>query len=397
MKNFLNILAAICFFLLFITGFNYLPPLLSGLVLAVALRPLLTKFPYSKISHQRLRTFILLISFLAAFGTMSTYIVIASGKAIAKHVDFKHGKFLEKTDADKASDRETEKSASKEAGEPQEQEPEKATVAEPIKVDAAATPEPRNEENSNSSNSSNSSITEKIKSFMKKIPGMNSDEITRTWNEISSRARSMGLSFLSKFLTAGPAVIISIVVFLISFVMFFWSYEELKRTIKSFEKKFPDIEKCITFFENSTQATLIGTLVVGFAQGSIVGIGSAIAGLDSFVLIGLCAFFASFVPFFGTALVWGSVLLYSVFSGDSQAAIIVGVTGCLSSVADNLILPTFVGSKNKVNPLLLFVIVLGMLDAIGVWGLFLGPVLSIFATRVIELWLERQNKTQKAL
>ncbi len=119
-------------------------------------------------------------------------------------------------------------------------------------------------------------------------------------------------------------------------------------------------------------------------------LGAGIAGFNSFLLLGLCAFFASFVPFFGVGIVWGATALYAFLNGDTQAGVIMLVTGGISSVADNLIMPTFLGANTKVHPLVLFVVILGAIDLLGIWGLFIGPPVAIFSVQVTRIWLERR-------
>jgi predicted PurR-regulated permease PerM len=346
-----------CSLAILYVGSDFLAPVLSGLILAFGLRPLEDSFLFKRIPTSRGRSLALLVGFLMIFSTLGTYVIVASAKNIARNVDLSsiQGKTPEEI----------------------KQEP-METQAESLEL------EPKAEDPAYQ----NSGIIDQAKELINKIPGMNADEIAKIWAEIIARAKTIALTILSKILTAGPTLFIQWVIFLLSFVVFFLNYNVLTRLLLSFDKKAKHVKECVTFFKNATRATLMGTLVVGTAQASIITIGTAIAGFESYVLLGLCAFFASFIPFVGTSLVWVSALIYALLHGDSQAAIIVSVAGALSSVADNLILPTFIGSKNKVHPLLLFIVVIGFIELIGIWGLFIGPVLAIFSTRVFELWIK---------
>jgi len=390
-NRFIVWISILCAAAILVVGNDFLAPVLSGLVLAFGLRPFEDSFVFKKIPSARARTFTLLLSFMAVFGTLGTYVVIASAKGIARNVDLKK--------IQGSTGQEVEKGAVKDdflspdyMDTEDKDDPQRKPDAASEGASSVVSKDSENAEGEAVENVGNSEgILDKARHLLEKIPGLNADEIKKIWSEMFSRVQGLALVVLSKILTAGPAIVIQWIVFLIAFVVFFLNYENLLSFFHSFEKKNKDVRQCVKFFQNATQATLMGTLVVGTAQASIITIGTAIAGFESFVLLGLCAFFASFVPFFGTAIVWVSALIYSLVAGDTEAAIIVGVAGGMSSVADNLILPTFIGSQNKVHPLLLFVVVIGLIEMIGIWGLFIGPVLAIFSTRVFELWYKQEN------
>lgn len=391
MNRFIAWLSILCAAAILVVGNDFIAPVFSGLVLAFGLKPFENSFIFKKIPSARGRTFALLLSFMAVFGTLGTYVVIASAKGIARNVDLKNIQGKSPEELEKRALKNGFMSPDQE-NPAQEKDPERNPDASSEGASSVLTEDgPTSEVAAVEEVEKPEGILAKAQHFLEEIPGLNAEEIKKIWSEIFSRAQGLALVVLSKILTAGPAIFIQWIVFLFAFVAFFLSYESLLRFLHSFEKKNKDVRSCVTFFQNATRATLMGTLVVGTAQASIITIGTAIAGFESYVLLGLCAFFASFVPFFGTALVWVSALIYSLVSGNTQAAIIVGVAGAISSVADNLILPTFIGSQNKVHPLLLFIVVIGLIEMIGIWGLFIGPVLSIFSTRVFELWYRQEN------
>jgi predicted PurR-regulated permease PerM len=124
-------------------------------------------------------------------------------------------------------------------------------------------------------------------------------------------------------------------------------------------------------------ANVYGIVSVGVAQGVLTGIALAIAGLQSALLLGLCAAFASIVPLAGTALVWVPAGLYLIFIGSSWKGIFVLVWGiAVISTADSIIRPWVVGGKVQLHPLVLVFSILGGVQAFGFLGLFLGPVIA---------------------
>lgn len=381
MGRFVLWMSIFCAGVILYVGAGFIAPIVSGLILAFGLRPFESKIFPERIQSQKLRVWLLLLSFMAVFTTLTTYVIIASAHGIAKNVHLQEIK--------KKQNKQVEQKIFKD-----ELYEEGAGMHETNEDVPSVPRDPDSDElvfSQTVETSPGSGLVQKINNLLSKVPGINSQELTRIWGEALRKAQSVALIVLSKILTAGPAILVQWVIFLITFILFFLNYDSVLGFFHSFARKSPDVKYCVEFFQNASRATLMGTLVVGTAQATIIAIGTAIAGFESFVLLGLCAFFASFIPFVGTALVWVSTLLYSLFNGDTQAAIIVGASGAISSVADNLILPTFIGSQNKVHPLLLFIVVIGFIELIGIWGLFIGPVLAIFSTRVFELWFKQVN------
>ncbi|MBL8922973.1 MAG: AI-2E family transporter [Myxococcaceae bacterium] len=125
-----------------------------------------------------------------------------------------------------------------------------------------------------------------------------------------------------------------------------------------------------------TRGVVVGTLVTAVVQGTLVGIGFAIAGLPSPLVFGAIGALASLIPVVGTALVWVPAVLSLLALGQTPWAIFLTLW-CVILVAgsDNVIRPLVVSSSTNVSTLLVFVGVLGGVSAFGFAGIFVGPVL----------------------
>ncbi|MDT3669484.1 MAG: AI-2E family transporter [Aromatoleum sp.] len=126
---------------------------------------------------------------------------------------------------------------------------------------------------------------------------------------------------------------------------------------------------------STTRAVVYGTGLTAVAQGTLVGVGFAIAGLPSAVVFGVLAALLALLPVGGAALVWvpGVVAL----AADSQWgwAIFLSVWGTAVSVSDNLLRPLLISTQAPVSTLVVFVGVVGGVSAFGIIGLIVGPVL----------------------
>lgn len=135
----------------------------------------------------------------------------------------------------------------------------------------------------------------------------------------------------------------------------------------------------------SIRAVVFGLLGTALVQGTLAGIGFAVAGVGVPVALGALTALASFVPV-GTVLVWIPAALWLAVSGETAAAIGLALWGSLVvSTADNWLRPLLISGSANIPFLLVFFGVLGGLSAFGILGLFLGPVLlSVSFTLLAE-------------
>jgi len=125
----------------------------------------------------------------------------------------------------------------------------------------------------------------------------------------------------------------------------------------------------------TTRAVVYGTGLTALAQGTLVGIGFAIADLPSPVVFAVLTAVCSLLPAGGSAIVWGPAALWLFASGEWGYGVFMLVWGAIVSVADNLIRPIAIRSHAEVSTLAVFVGVVGGVAAFGTIGVIAGPVL----------------------
>jgi predicted PurR-regulated permease PerM len=122
------------------------------------------------------------------------------------------------------------------------------------------------------------------------------------------------------------------------------------------------------------RAVVFGLLGTALAQGTLAGIGFAIFGVPSPVLLGMLTALASFLPF-GPTVVWLAAVVGLVLAGHTGAAIGMTVWGTLLvSTIDNVLRPLLISGPTQIPFLLVLFGVLGGLSTLGMLGLFVGPV-----------------------
>jgi predicted PurR-regulated permease PerM len=148
---------------------------------------------------------------------------------------------------------------------------------------------------------------------------------------------------------------------------------------------------------DTTRAVVYGEVMTGIAQGALVGIGFAIAGLPSAVVFGVLAAFLALLPMVGATFVWGPAVLYLAATEQWGWAIFMLVWGTGVSVADNLLRPLLIARHAPVSILAVFVGVIGGVSAFGMIGVIIGPVLlTVIAAllRFLDETLSRSTETK---
>jgi predicted PurR-regulated permease PerM len=141
-------------------------------------------------------------------------------------------------------------------------------------------------------------------------------------------------------------------------------------------------------FREVARTAFVGTIATGVVQGAIAGIGFAIVGVPQAFTWGVLTIVASFVPVFGTAMVWGPVAAYLLLTGRPVAGVFVVVWGLavVMAVSDYVIRPRLVGGRQEDHPLITLIGLLGGIEVFGLPGLIIGPVIMSLFVAVLRIY-----------
>lgn len=178
------------------------------------------------------------------------------------------------------------------------------------------------------------------------------------------------------------------------FVMFFLfqSGEAVeRRLIQHVPMEERRLRHLLDVLRNAIVTNLYGTVIVSLLQGSLVGIGFAIAGLQSPVFWGLVASFTSLIPLVGTAIVLVPGVIVLLFSGSYGMAIFLTIWGTVVvGFSDNIARPLILQKGIEMSTLALFLALMGGLQVFGLIGLFAGPVIFTAAYVVLKILHEER-------
>ncbi len=134
-----------------------------------------------------------------------------------------------------------------------------------------------------------------------------------------------------------------------------------------------------------TRAVVLGTLATSVVQGTLLGIGFAIAGIPSPLVFGAVGALAALIPIVGTALVWVPAVVTLVANGNGGWSIFLTVwCVVLVSGSDNVVRPLVISGRSNASTLLVFIGLLGGVSTFGFAGIFMGPLVLTLVAALLK-------------
>ena len=144
-------------------------------------------------------------------------------------------------------------------------------------------------------------------------------------------------------------------------------------------------------FAETATAALVGSFVVGLAQGSLGALIFAVLGIGGAVFWGVVMALLSLIPAFGAALVWFPAAVILFLGGNWGKGVILLAFGMLViSLVDNLLRPVVVGRKAHMPDYVVLFSTVGGLSTLGITGFVAGPVVAALFIVAWQLIAEEQ-------
>lgn len=134
----------------------------------------------------------------------------------------------------------------------------------------------------------------------------------------------------------------------------------------------------LTQFTEVSTVVITGSFLTAVGQGILGGLGFWVLGLPSPVLWGATMGAASLIPVVGSGLIWFPTAAYLILSGDMVRGLVLLGLGCgVLNLVDNVVRIFILGGRMRMHILLVFLSILGGLQAFGFIGLVLGPLIIV--------------------
>ena len=136
---------------------------------------------------------------------------------------------------------------------------------------------------------------------------------------------------------------------------------------------------------SAVHGTVSGLVLVGLAEGVLLGIAYRLAGLPHPMTMAALTGVLAVIPF-GAPIAFGAAALYLLATGEViSAAGVFGAGLVVVFVADHLVRPVLIGGAARLPFLWVLLGLLGGLQTFGLLGLFVGPMVM---AALISLWRE---------
>lgn len=122
-------------------------------------------------------------------------------------------------------------------------------------------------------------------------------------------------------------------------------------------------------------------------------IGFTVVGVPHLLLLFVITILFAFIPMVGAGTAVTLVSVWLVLDGRYLAGGLLLAYGLgVVATCDNLIRAYVIGTEAKMNPLLVLITAIGALQLIGLWGIFVGPIVAAFFYTIMKLLRERLDR-----
>jgi len=181
--------------------------------------------------------------------------------------------------------------------------------------------------------------------------------------------------------------------FLVIVIALFFFFKDGKRLFQGLYRVIPldkaHKDRMFSRLDQTITAVVKGIVITAIVQGLLAGLAYVVLDVPFPVFLMAFTIVLAPLPFGGTALVWGPVVLYLFWTGPAWKAIAMLAWGVgVVMMVDNVLKPMLIGKGAKLPVLFLFLSILGGLAAYGLIGLFLGPILLAILLTTIQIYHE---------
>lgn len=216
--------------------------------------------------------------------------------------------------------------------------------------------------------------------------------------ELVDRLQQLSAFVLSQIAGFAGGVTSFVIAAVISFFTLFYLFRDGRAMWRRLAVLIPltpvQLEGLASGVSRTITASMYGGLAVAIAQGLLLGVAFWGLRLPSPVLWGMTTVIFSFVPVIGSGAVWLPASIILVLNGHPVKGVILLAWGAgVVAMADNVIRPYVISGQTRFHPLYVFFSLLGGVQAFGIIGLFVGPVMLALAQALFGL-IREETHTQ---
>jgi predicted PurR-regulated permease PerM len=234
-------------------------------------------------------------------------------------------------------------------------------------------------------------VTPVIEAVAKVIPNTSADELkaqlSDNADQMAKRLAGTTLSLASSTVGALLSLTIATGMFLIALYYFLADGPQLlAATERLIPLQVAHQRQLWNEFTKATRAVVMATFSAALAQGIATALALQVLGFGHFLVFLAAATVTALVPVAGTWLVWGPCAAWLAIQGHWTSAIGLALWGIVVvGLLDNVVRTYILNSDAELHPLLAFVSVIGALQSLGLWGIFIGPIVACCLAALVQI------------
>jgi predicted PurR-regulated permease PerM len=147
-------------------------------------------------------------------------------------------------------------------------------------------------------------------------------------------------------------------------------------------------ENAVWLAGQTIRGVALGVVVTALAQTALAGAGLALAGVPFAALLTVVMFLLCIAQI-GVVIVLGAAVAWLYWTGQSTAGTFMLIWTIIVGGLDNFLRPILIRRGADLPLLLVFAGVIGGLFALGLIGIFIGPVILAVADKLLNAWIDR--------
>jgi hypothetical protein len=149
-------------------------------------------------------------------------------------------------------------------------------------------------------------------------------------------------------------------------------------------------------FSKVVRAVVMATFFAALAQAIATVAALWLLGFDHLFVLFIVALLTSMIPMMGTWLVWLPCAGYLLYNGHWFQALLLTVYGsAFIGMLDNVVRTYVLNTDVKLHPLLALISVLGGLQVMGLWGMFVGPIVASCLHALVKIFNNELTELSK--
>lgn len=185
------------------------------------------------------------------------------------------------------------------------------------------------------------------------------------------------------------SLLVALVIFAIGLYYFLCDGPELLAAAENLIPVHIDYQReLLERFDQVVRAVVLSTFLSALAQGMLTTFALWLVDFDHLMVLFVLSSLAAMIPLAGTWVIWAPCAAWLAWHeqtyGGAAFLVIFGIV--IVGTVDNVIRTYVLNSSAKLHPLLAFVSVLGGLQVMGLWGVFIAPVVAACLHALIQIF-----------